>query len=99
MVSIRSVPERTFRGFEFERRPSLPGFAPEIERAPAPVITSDEVLRAPKGFWSRHDFARSLKQVAEVTDWSPMLGALPASTPANPTAPTPMLIGVTGLWK
>jgi hypothetical protein len=99
MLSMRSLPERTFRGFGFERRMSLPGFAPELERAPAPVVTSEEVLRAPKGLWSRLDLARSLKQVAQVTDWSPMIGALPASTPANPTAPTPVLIGVTGLWK
>ena len=99
VLSVRSLPERTFAGFAFERRPAPPGFSADVERAPEHLVTSDEILRGPKGFWSRLDLGRSLGQIAEVTDWSPMLGALPASTPANPAAPTPVLIGVTGLWK
>jgi hypothetical protein len=100
ILSMRSLPERTIRGFGFERRPAPAGFTAEVEHAPARVVTSDEILRdGRKGLWQRLDLARSLKQVAEITDWSPMLGALPAATPNNPAAPTPVLIGVTGLWK
>jgi hypothetical protein len=39
---------------------------------------------------------RKLAQVGSVTDWAPMVGAMPA--PAE-TGPAPVLFGVTGHWK
>jgi hypothetical protein len=39
---------------------------------------------------------RKLAQVGSVTDWAPMVGAMPA---AAETGPAPVLFGVTGHWK
>jgi hypothetical protein len=40
--------------------------------------------------------SRRLAQVGSVTDWAPLVGALPASPD---TGPAPVLFGVTGHWK
>ncbi len=41
-------------------------------------------------------FMRRLRHVVEVTQWSPLVGALPA---ASETGPAPLLFGLTGLWR
>jgi hypothetical protein len=40
--------------------------------------------------------SRRLAQVGTVTDWAPLVGALPASPD---TGPAPVLFGLTGHWK
>jgi hypothetical protein len=37
-----------------------------------------------------------MAQVGAVTDWAPLVGALPASPDSGPS---PVLFGVTGHWK
>jgi hypothetical protein len=40
--------------------------------------------------------SRRLAQVGTVTDWQPLVGALPASPDGGPA---PVLFGLTGHWK
>jgi hypothetical protein len=102
-VSVTSIPARAICGVRLEPTGGAGG-APQDggdERVPDQLVTSADVLAdgAARGFWSRLELGRTVKQVVEVTDWSPMLGALPGATPADPAAPSPLLLGVTGLWK
>jgi len=71
--------------------------APASETAPGRPLLSVDVLG--DGPSHRRDLARLVKSVVQITDWAPMIGALPVGNAADAPAAPPMTIGVTGLWK
>jgi len=81
----RAVEARAVRAWRFE------------DRVPDRVLLSSEVIDAldtpdaSRGLWRR------LTSLVEVTEWAPLVGALPAG--ADAVGPPPLLFGVTGLWR
>jgi len=73
------------------------------ERVPDRVTTSADVLgwKDRGGRAARLDLGRTLRRAIEVTDWAPMVGALPApaGTGPGPEGALPLMVGVTGLWR
>ena len=62
----------------------------ELEALPPRETFSSDVVGDPgRPFWRR------LRDVVDVTQWSPLVGALPAATESGPP---PLLFGLTGLW-
>jgi hypothetical protein len=66
------------------------------ERAPDKLVLSSQLLDAPNGPGATPSLLRRLSSIVDVTQWAPMIGALPAG---QDTGPPPLLFGVTGLWK
>ena len=67
--------------------------------APATARTLLSVDVLGDGPSHRRDLTRLVKSVVQITDWAPMIGALPVGNAADAPAAPPMTIGVTGLWK
>jgi hypothetical protein len=65
-----------------------PGAGPEVATSAAGRAARAEIEGSPLG--------RKLAQVGSVTDWQPLVGALPASPDGGPA---PVLFGLTGHWK
>jgi len=70
------------------------------EPAPGALAQNDDARGAPapaeNGATEQSSLARRMSQVGAVTDWAPLVGALPASPDSGPS---PVLFGVTGHWK
>jgi hypothetical protein len=72
---------------------------PDDDSSPAPPAPSARGLSHPRKSPAVDDsssLSRRLSQVGSVTDWQPLVGALPVSQDG---APAPVLFGVTGHWK
>jgi hypothetical protein len=68
------------------------------DATPAADITSAEVLAGSEGPGFLRRAAHHLGQAFEITEWAPMVGALPAQ-PGAPSGSTPVIFGVSGFWK
>jgi hypothetical protein len=101
-MRLASLPARTVASWSFVRRAGAPSDAPDDgdQRVPDRLVTSADIVDDGDavGLWDG-GFARSLKKVVEIADWAPMIGALPTAATGDPRAPTPVLLGVTGLWR
>jgi hypothetical protein len=84
--------QTSFATFRSRRSRALRGFSGGV---PGHLMLSSEILEAADGPGRSHPLRR-LAQIVEITDWAPLVGALPA--PAE-TGPPPMLFGLTGRWK
>jgi hypothetical protein len=83
-VSWSRMQSSTVRGFRFD------------DRVPDKLTLSSQLLDAPNGPGATPSLLRRLSSVVDVTQWAPMIGALPTG---QDTGPPPLLFGVTGLWK
>jgi hypothetical protein len=83
--------------FNFGRR-QVAGMSVSLGGSSAKDLTSADVLatHSGPGFFTR--FAHHLGQAFDVTQWSPFVGALPA-TPGDPSGSSPFIFGVSGNWK
>jgi hypothetical protein len=68
------------------------------ETEPGAVADASTSARGPstRASLEGSSFSRKLAQVGSVTDWQPLVGALPVSSDG---APAPVLFGLTGHWK
>ncbi|HTA20185.1 MAG TPA: hypothetical protein VK989_12890, partial [Polyangia bacterium] len=68
------------------------------EPVPGALAQNDDARGTPaeNGATEQSSLAHRMSQVGEVTDWAPLVGALPASPDSGPS---PVLFGVTGHWK
>jgi hypothetical protein len=73
---------------------SAHGAAP-LELVPGKITLSSEILAAPGGPGSSPSLLARLARIVEITDWAPLIGALPMP---EQHGPLPLLFGVTGLW-
>ena len=85
-VGFRDLPARTLGGFSLTATPG----AAQAGLGGRELLSSDII--ADDG----PPFLRRLQAVVDVTEWSPLIGALP--TPDQVGSP-PLLFGVTGRWK
>jgi hypothetical protein len=90
-VASARFPGRLLRAFGLRPAPA-PASEPPAEK----LTLSSEILAAPGGPGSSPSLLARLCRVVEVTEWSPLVGALP--TP-DQLGPPPLLFGVTGLWR
>jgi hypothetical protein len=66
--------------------------------APALDASSADVLAAREAPGLLRRVAGHLGQAFQITDWAPMVGALPP-TPGAPSGSNPFVFGVSGFWK
>ena len=76
-------------------RGAAPQSAAPLELAPGKITLSSDILDAPGGPGSSPSLLARLSRIVEITDWAPLIGALPMP---DQHGPVPLLFGVTGLW-
>ena len=87
-TSVRSLRAPTFCSF---REAAAAGRLASTDGAPPRERLSSDLLKNVK-----RPFLRRVRDVVDITQWAPLVGALP--TPSE-TGPPPLLFGVTGLWQ
>jgi hypothetical protein len=65
---------------------------------PAADLTSADVLAGSEGPGLVRRAIRHVSEAFEITQWAPMVGALPPQ-PGAPSGSTPFVFGVSGFWK
>ena len=67
-------------------------------RADGEPLTSAELLEQAHAGKTPSTFGARLKQAVHITQWMPVVGALPATSDA-PAGPPPVVFGLAGFWR
>jgi hypothetical protein len=94
-IAEERFPARVLRAFGMRVGSRTADAAPAAARPTEKITLSSEILAAPGGPGSSPSLLARLGRVVEVTEWSPLVGALPMP---EQLGPPPLLFGVTGLW-